>query len=102
MCLTNAGVGNYVSVRLRQVGEPIGYVMVRNRADGYAYLLDQYQVWLGNSRGAEEYQCGGTKDGDENDVVSRCGGQAGYSHVTVKQVGSPRYLSIAEVEVYRA
>jgi len=98
--LTIAASGNWVSVRVAS-GQAIGYVMVRNREDAYAYLLGNYEVWLGNSNGAETYQCGGTKSADDN-IASWCGGQTAYTHVTIKQVGAARYLSVAEVEVYLA
>jgi len=99
VCLSSVGVGNWVSVSVPP-GAAIGYVMVRNRADAYASLLGRYEVWLGESDGDEQYKCGGTKSGDDGDVASWCAAQSSYTHVTVKQVGASRYLSIAEIEVY--
>ena len=100
MCLTQAEANAWASVRV-PAGTSIGYVAVQNRDDTYAYLLGSFELWLGTSYGHMGQLCGGPTASTPGPNLMWCRGVSHLPYVTVRQVGSARYLTIAELEVYR-
>ena len=103
------GVVAWSSVQV-PAGTVINYVVVYNRADGdpYQSWLDPYEVWLGSTPGAEDYQCGGGEQAAPfaaglGPLTTSCGGQSGYSYVSIiwrPRTTITRYGSLGELQVY--
>jgi len=102
-CLSGKGTTpSWLTVKLASSTKPVGFVIVRNRQDGFNYMLGEFEIWLGNGFGETGYQCGGTLDGDTiSHIAVDCGAQTGYQYVTLKQK-EISYVTIAELEVYAA
>jgi hypothetical protein len=92
-------------------GAVVEYVAVYNRVDlagMWPAALGTFEIWLGSEMGdvsSFAILCGSASYRDpvgidsEPYVVS-CGGSQAGQFVTIRQVGPPRYLVIAEVEIY--
>ena len=95
----------WVSLRVT-LSAPIAYIAVYNRNDQYYSWLSPYELWLGNTFGALQHQCGGslTAGSGLGPFMTWCGGgPSGLQYVTlVLRAGTTRYLAIGELEVYRA
>ena len=97
---------NWLSVRLANASSP-DVIMIHNRADQYASLLDSVQVYLSNTEGdwssPSVKQCGGLQQVpvSPGPVTVRCGGvrMPGQVHVIVRKAALG-FLSLAEVEAY--
>ena len=111
VCSTMVEKSAWVSVRAATSDSPeIHYVGVFNRPDReWQYLLGSFEIWLGtyygDSASALAHKCGSitaeTK-GVGPFVVDCRGHPRSGSFVTVKQTGTARPLSVAEVSLYVA
>ena len=103
-CLSGRGATpSWLTVKLPSNTKSVGYVVVRNRQDGFSYMLGEFEIWLGHDFGDTAYQCGGTLIGNSIfHIAVDCNGQTGYEYVTLKQKLSGKYITIAELEVYAA
>ena len=94
----------------------VDYVAIYNRADmsEYAEWLNPYEVWVSDAAGDFEspaaIKCAGPLSSPvkigvsvtaESAIVIGCPWGTLGSHVSVRQVGRPRYLTLLEVEIYR-
>ena len=100
-CLSQSRVNSWASVRLPS-GMAVGYVAIHNRADAYAYMLGSFEVWLGTTYGDLTEKCGGPTPSQSvaGPTMMWCRGVSHLPYVTMRQVGSARYLTIAEIAVY--
>jgi hypothetical protein len=87
-------------------GKAIGYVAVYNRDDApqYASWLSPYEVWLGNSFGDLQHQCGDslTAENDMGPFVTPCNGPTNLTFVTIiiRSLSRERWLTLSQIEVY--
>lgn len=109
-CATSNEQNAWVSVKLATAAI-VAQVQVYNRADQAEYQawLGPFEVWLGASYGDTSERtakrCGHTVIVDKPSVGPfrvTCDAVSSSSFVTLKQVGSARYLTPAEISVYTA
>lgn len=108
ICASRWQQNAWLSIEL-PVGSTIDYVAVYNRADhrGYADWLSPFEVWVGGGAGDTSSPSAVKCDGPvsvpwSNDVTPymiACPHAVG-SHVTLKQMGRARYLTVMEVEAF--
>ena len=107
LCGSGLEVGAWLSVTLPAASH-VWYVDVFNRDDSEALAawLGAFEVWIGGSAGASSEptatRCGGVHQmgDDERSLRVVCPTEIEVAFVTIRQVGSERYLTIAEVSVY--
>jgi len=82
-------------------------VVVYNRDDDtmYAQWLAPYEVWLGNTAGAREFNCGMNLQAPAAELLgpfqTSCGGASDYQFVTIyANAGVQRWLTLGEIKVY--
>jgi len=103
-CATAATGSEWLSIEL-YTDQPIPYVELLNRRDGYQVFLQNFQLWLGNTFGEQRTLCGsGSYDVGNLDQIYTiaCTGARG-SYLTLQHQGNPSqgvFLSIAELIVY--
>ena len=111
LAVTSVQRGNWLSVKVAY-GTPIEYVAFYNRIDlsgHWAAQLGTLEVWIssapGDTTSVSAVLCGTASYRSQSIVdndayVVPCHGVPSGGFVTIKQTGQPRYLTIAEVEVY--
>ena len=103
--VSERAAGNWLSVQI-EAGTRIGYVAVHNVLEpAYVTFLGSFEVWLGSSFGDTSMRCGEASliVGRTEPYVLWCGGESnGYNHVTIKQTGAARFLTITQLQVFIA
>jgi hypothetical protein len=108
-CFSSSAANRWLSLRVAS-GTPIGWVAVHNRRDRNAYLLGDFEVWVGSAMGdvssVTAQLCGSASYDASHEPVAYllwCGGYRRGDIVTLRQVTAGRgFLSIAEMQVYEA
>ena len=99
-----SGTYNWISVQISS-STYIGDIVVTARGDNYYYLLNDFEVYAGESAGdsdpATAVQCGveSSAAGKSSAVTVSCGGVTGKAFVTIKKTGIG-YLSLAGISIY--
>jgi len=110
VCASKWQANAWLSVQV-PAGSAVDYVAIYNRADRrqYAEWLGQFEIYVGNAAGdtglAGSIKCAGPvsapwTQGKPTPFVIACPRGTTGTHVTLKQVGRARYLTVLEMEAY--